>query len=117
MIKRLSIIAAMLAAPVWANPAVINNVSVKKSGDSYTFNVTVTHNDTGWDHYVNGWRVTDANGNLLGVRELAHPHVNEQPFTRSLSGVRIPAGVTEVFVETRDSNTGWDGNAHKVTLP
>ena len=34
------------------------------------------------------------------MRVLYHPHVNEQPFTRSLGNVRVPAGVTSVIVRT-----------------
>ena len=44
------------------------------------------HPDTGWDDYADGWRVLDMDGNELGMRVLHHPHVDEQPFTRSLSG-------------------------------
>jgi hypothetical protein len=51
----------------------------------------------------------------LGTRNLAHPHVKEQPFTRSLSGVRIPEGMTEVSIQARDSVSGW--SSELVTIP
>ena len=44
-------------------------------GDSWSVNVTLKHDDTGWDHYTNNWRVVDAKGNVLGDRVLYHPHV------------------------------------------
>ena len=43
--------------------------------------------------------------------------VDEQPFTRSLSGVVIPEGVDTVTVEAHDSVHGWGGAAVEVTLP
>jgi len=54
---------------------------------------------------------------VLGVRELAHPHVNEQPFTRSLGGVEIPDGVQEVTIRARDSVHGYGGAELSVELP
>ena len=38
---------------------------------------------------------------------LCHPRVNEQPFTRGLGNVSIPAGITSVIVRA------W-GNIHKA---
>jgi hypothetical protein len=62
----------------------------KTSKNVYSFTVTVAHNDTGWKHYANKWDIIDKEGTLLGTRVLHHPHVEEQPFSRSLSGVKIP---------------------------
>ena len=31
-------------------------------------------------------------GEVLATRELLHPHATEQPFNRSLDGVRLPGG-------------------------
>lgn len=76
--------------------------------------VTVQHGDTGWDHYADGWRVFASDGTLLGYRELLHPHVSEQPFTRSLSGITIPPGETALTIIAHDSVHG-DGPA--FTLP
>jgi hypothetical protein len=65
---------------------------------TYSFSVTVRHDDTGWDHYADAWQVVGPDGAVLGTRVLLHPHVNEQPFTRSLGGVAIPAGVRRVTI-------------------
>nr|CAA6829860.1 MAG: Unknown protein [uncultured Thiotrichaceae bacterium] len=73
----------------------------------WSVNVTLEHADSGWDHYADNWRVVDAEDNVLGDRVLYHPHVEEQPFTRSLSGVEIPEGVTEVFITAHDKVHGW----------
>ena len=118
MIIRTLLAAALLATPVYAGEAQITDVRATKTGDTWRFDVTILHGDTGWDHYADGWEVRDADGNQLGFRKLHHPHVEEQPFTRSLSGVDIPAGMDEVFIRAHDSVHGWndDGQA-RVTLP
>ncbi|WP_422379739.1 hypothetical protein [Marinicellulosiphila megalodicopiae] len=36
--------------------------------------------------------------NELAQRVLAHPHGNEQPFTRSKYGIQIPEEITKVIV-------------------
>lgn len=117
MLKRFIFVLAALATPAFADPGTVRKVTVTKSGDLFSFDVTVSHADSGWDHYVDAWRIKDENGNVLGQRELAHPHVNEQPFTRSLSGVRIPDGVTTVTVEARDNVSGWSPNTRQAKLP
>ncbi len=76
---------------------------------SYRFTVTVRHDDEGWEHYADRWEVRTPDGEVLATRVLRHPHVNEQPFTRTLPGVRIPESVHEVVVRARDSEHGWGG--------
>ena len=104
--------ATLLANTALADAPVIEAAEV--SGNRVS--VTLSHADTGWDHYADGWEVLDADGNVLGYRELLHPHVNEQPFTRSLSGVTIPEGATSVFIRARDNVTGWDDTLFEVKL-
>ncbi len=95
----------------------IDNVSARQAADgTWRFDVTISHPDTGWDHYADGWRVLDMEGNELGMRVLHHPHVEEQPFTRSLSGVRIPAGITQVQVQARETPAGWNAQTTTVNL-
>ncbi len=117
MIKKSLILFALLATPAFAQPAKINNVTVNKTGDTYIFNVTISHPDTGWDHYVDAWQVKDMDGNLLGERKLSHPHVDEQPFTRSLSNVRVPEGVDTVEIIAHDTVSGWGPDTRQVKLP
>ena len=59
------------------------------SGDFYRFTVTVKHDDESWEHFAKAWEILDLEGNILGARILLHPHIDEQPFTRSLSGIVI----------------------------
>jgi len=83
------------------------------------FNITVTvlHADEGWTHYADRWEVLDSKGQVIATRELAHPHVNEQPFTRSLQGVDIPDGVTKVTIRARDSRHGYGGKTVEIEVP
>ena len=112
------LLATLLAAsPALADGPEIIHVDVEKSGMSWKFHVTILHGDTGWDHYADGWEVLDASGTQLGYRKLLHPHVDEQPFTRSLNGVTVPDGMREVFVRARCSVGDWTGEAVKVVLP
>lgn len=93
------------------------HAEVERSGDAFTVSATVRSADTGWDRYADEWRVRTADGKVLGTRILAHPHVDEQPFTRSLSNVEIPAGVTTVEVLARDSVVGYCGKTASVPVP
>lgn len=115
--RRLLLLFLCVASPALADPPKAETVTATQTGGGWRFNVTITHPDTGWDHYADGWEVLDADGARLGFRELLHPHVTEQPFTRSLSGVSIPAGTTEVFVRTRCNVDGWSEETVSVSLP
>jgi len=50
------------------------------------------------------------------TRTLLHPHVDEQPFTRSQSGIAIPAGVDQVRVRAHDLVHGFGGREVVVDL-
>ncbi|HKL70126.1 hypothetical protein [Salibaculum sp.] len=104
------------AGPALADPPEISDSSARLAGDGWRFSVTIAHPDTGWDHYANGWRVEAADGTILGVRGLAHPHVAEQPFTRSLSGVEVPTGARMVHIRARCSVDGWNADRVAFTL-
>jgi len=105
-----------LALPAFADQAKVEGATARKSGNSWTFEVTIRHPDTGWDHYADGWAVLAPDGTQLGYRTLHHPHENEQPFTRSLSDVQIPAGITEVMIRAHDSVHGWSDATYTVRL-
>jgi hypothetical protein len=91
--------------------------ATEQGGSLWRFDVTVRHNDEGWDHYAEVWQVTDpSDGSLLGERVLAHPHVHEQPVTRSKDGIEIPQGVTEVLVRAACNVHGFGGREITVDL-
>lgn len=99
-----------------AGQARIIDVSVTNNNGSFRFDVTLEHADSGWDHYADGWEVVSPAGDVLGKRVLAHPHVNEQPFTRSLSGVQIPQDVKTVSIRAHDSVHGYNKEMFEVDL-
>jgi hypothetical protein len=97
--------------------------AVQTGATDWTFHVTVQHPDTGWDDYADGWDVVLPDGTLANpdtstpfTRLLLHPHVNEQPFTRSQRGVTIPADVTTVTVRAHDIVDGFGGQTVTVDL-
>lgn len=99
-------------------------VAAKTSdGSSWTFSVTVAHPDSGWEDYADGWDVVLPDGTVIKpgpdspfTRLLTHPHENEQPFTRSQSGIIIPADVTNVTVRAHDLVDGFGGQEVVVDL-
>lgn len=112
----LAVVGVLMCGPALAGEADAISAKASQSGGTWRFDVTVKHGDTGWDHYADAWRVVGPDGDVYGTRTLYHPHVNEQPFTRSLSGVAIPSGVSEVTIEAHDSVHGWGGAKAKVKL-
>ena len=83
---------------------------------TFAFKVTLEHGDTGWKHYADRWEVLGPDGIVLGTRVLLHPHVGEQPFTRSLSGVKIPAGISRVTIRAHDKEHGHGADTRAVDL-
>ena len=68
-----------------------------KTNQLYDVIVTLKHADTGWDHYADEW-VVEVDGEIIATRTLHHPHVDEQPFTRSLRNVNIPRDAKSVKI-------------------
>ena len=104
------------ASSAWAGDARIVDAKANfanESGDMeiWSFDVTVEHADEGWDHYADAFEILTTDGVVLGVRTLYHPHVDEQPFTRSLTGVEIPKGTEVVVIRAHDSVHGY-GETH-----
>ena len=95
---RLCVLITALPVIAVADPPVVQAVEIAGT----RFSVTLSHADTGWDHYADGWEVRTPDGTVLGRRTLHHPHVTEQPFTRSMS-IDVPDGVTRVFVYAKDN--------------
>lgn len=116
MNKYIALLLLSIMSPLHAGKADVIDVRVS-CNSSCTFHVTVKHADSGWEHYANEWVVKTESGETLGTRVLYHPHVNEQPFTRSLNAVKIPSDVRQVIVKARDSVHGYGGLEQKVTLP
>jgi len=98
--------AAVLDATVIANP-----------NGTYAVSATIFHKDEGWSHYVDKFDVLTPAGKVIATRILFHPHVNEQPFTRSIADVQVPIGVTEITIRAHDLVHGDGARTFKVKLP
>jgi len=117
LIVAIGLIVALPAA-VFPGEADVTGVEVRQTASGiFHFDVTVRHDDTGWDHYVDKWDVLAPDGTVLGTRTLYHPHVDEQPFTRSLSGVDVAESISEVTVRAHDSVHAYGGKTVTVVLP
>jgi hypothetical protein len=116
VMKLLAVLLLSASSASFANEVRIVDVKVE-CPSSCTFAVTLEHNDEGWHHYANQWDVMSLDGKLLGSRVLYHPHESEQPFTRSLSGVMIPAGVSQVKVRAMGSVHGYSKQEVLVDIP
>jgi len=81
---------------------------------TYTFDVTLHHDDDGEDGYANWWQVERLDGTRLGRRDLLHAH-SRQPFTRSET-IEIPDDVTCVVVRGHDQTHEYGGVAAIVDL-
>ncbi len=91
--------------------------AVQNSDGTWRFDTTVRHNDQGWDDYADAWQVVNPDtGQVMAERILLHPHDNEQPFTRSQSGIVIPSEVTKVIVRAKDNVEGFGGQEVIVDL-
>ncbi len=121
MLTRPGVIAlalGLIAATALAGEADVEKVRITRERvGTYRFDVTVRHGDTGWKHYADKWDVVGPGGEILGTRVLLHPHENEQPFTRSLSGVAIARGVARVTVRAHDRIDGYGGTEMTVRIP
>lgn len=110
-------IAALFAGSAFAGPADVLSAKAEPLGQGrYQVSATVQHADEGWDHYANAFEVLAPDGTLLGTRVLHHPHVDEQPFTRSTT-LSVPDDLTEIVVRALDSVHGAGGAEVVVPLP
>ena len=114
----LGFLIASAAAAAFAGEADVVDVRVRKAAPGiYDFDVTVKSVDKGWKYYADAFEVLAPDGTLLGRRTLLHPHETEQPFTRELHNVRIPASVERVMVRARHMPRGYDGRTLSIVLP
>lgn len=98
--------------------AQVREVDLNQNSDgSWRIAVTLRHADSGWSHYADLWQVLDdSTGEIITERPLAHPHTNEQPFTRSLSRVDIPQGVETIRVRAKCTQHGYEGRQLQIEL-
>lgn len=105
------------------NADVVSAKAQQTSPGIWRFSVTLSHPDTGWDDYADGWDVVLPDGSVVKpnsseafTRTLWHPHVNEQPFTRSQGNINIPQPVNAVTVRGHDIKDGFGGKTLQIEL-
>jgi hypothetical protein len=98
-------------------PDVVAAKIVPLGRDRFDFDVTISSPYDTPQRYADGFRVVGPKGEVYGERKLLHDHADEQPFTRDLHGVTIPAGIRAVTVEARDLSHGYGGRRLEVALP
>ncbi|MEQ8658530.1 MAG: hypothetical protein RIC24_14610 [Hyphomicrobiales bacterium] len=112
-----SVLALAWASNVWGGEAdVIAATATQDIRGTWTVSATILHGDTGWEHYADRFDVLDEDGTVLGSRTLFHPHVDEQPFTRSLNALTIPDAVTTITVRAHDSVDELGGATVEIIL-
>lgn len=97
--------------------SVLDATAQAVAGGAYAISATVNHVDEGWSHYADKWDVLTPDGKVLATRTLYHPHVDEQPFTRSLGRVEVPIGVTVVTIRANCSVHGPGQRTFTLKLP
>lgn len=85
-------------------------------GETWTIAATLSSPYDTPERYADSWRVIGPDGTVYGERFLTHDHANEQPFTRSQSGIEIPDDVDVVTIEGRDQQYGWGGETFELML-
>lgn len=89
----------------------------RASDGTWSVDVTISSAYDTAERYADGWRVLDDEGDVLGEQELTHDHADEQPFTRTQTGLEIPDSVSTVTIEVHDTENGYGGEPLEVDLP
>jgi len=87
-----------------------------RSGETWSLAVTISSPYDSPERYADGWRVLAPDGTVLGEHTLTHDHAGEQPFTRTMTGLRIPEGVEQIVVEGRDLAHGYGGTTTTIEV-
>jgi hypothetical protein len=127
--RRRLLLAGLAAFAVSANAGIAQDalkpmfpdiIAVKvqpRGSGSFDFDVTMSSPYDTAQRYADAFRIVAKDGKVFGERVLLHDHADEQPFTRGLTGVKIPIGVQFVIVQGRDQKSGYGGKTIEVRLP
>ena len=83
----------------------------------YHILVTIEHEDTGWDDYVEAWEITSPEGELLGVRPFFEPELEDTRTVSALAGVVVPEEIKTVMIRARTHPNGIEGDPFEIQLP
>jgi len=85
-------------------------VEVTGSAGAYDFTVVIASDDTGCDLYVDWWEIVEVSGTLVQREVQAGPHIDDQPFTDTATGVDV-ADDALLLVRAHLSSEGYVGIA------
>ncbi len=105
-----------LSIPAFAGEGRVEEASAQPMGLGWRIEVSVRHEDTGWEHFIDYWIVETQTGQEIGRRKLLHPHIHEQPFTRSLSSLNVPDGLRKVYIRLHCKRDGLSKTRYMVKL-
>jgi hypothetical protein len=114
---------ALSLSPTQASEDVarIADVQIKRDSSDqagiYHIRVTIEHQDTGWDDYVEAWEITSPEGELLGVRPFFEPELDDTKTVTALAGVVIPEDIRTITIRARIHPTGIEGEPVQVQIP
>ncbi len=97
-------------------PDVVDATATRSDDGTWTIAATLSSPYDSPERYADAWQVLGPDGTQYGERFLTHDHANEQPFTRSESGIEIPDSVDVVTIQGRDQVSGWGGETFELTL-
>ena len=99
----------------------IADVEIKRDSPNqpgiYHIRVTIEHEDTGWDDYVEAWEIFGPDGTVLGVRPFFEPELERQKTVSALAGVVIPEDVKTVTIRARKFPGGLEGDPFEIQIP
>lgn len=99
----------------------IADVQIKRDSPEqsgiYHIRVTIEHEDTGWDDYVEAWELHDPDGKIMAVRPFFEPELDQQQTVSALAGVVIPAEVKTVTIRARSHPVGLAGDPVEIQIP
>lgn len=107
---------SMAVAPVCAEPVEVVDVAFKQVGKSWEVRVRLHHEDEGWDHYADGWRILSESGEVLANGALREPNLGPASYMITLPTVMLPSFHRVVIVEAHESRLGWSPHRVRVDL-
>lgn len=102
-----------------AGAADVIGANARRGSDgTLTFEVTMRCDDRSASYFCDRFEILAPDGRIVGVRRLLHDHADEQPFTRDLPGVKLPAGFAQgVLIRGHHNVRGYDGASLMLKLP
>jgi hypothetical protein len=117
MLRSLFIAGLCLASSLaMAKDVRIDKVEMEQNGGVWTAHVTFKHDDTDFNHFVDGWRIVDAKHKVLAQQSLYHPHTGSKTFKENLAGIIVPTGTKLIYVEAHAKPHGWSKQRVRIDL-